>query len=232
MRGRICLRILLLVVPAGSAFGQANFSADIVDLRKPRTPVLAKLAFTQDKRRLDMQAASEEGSIVMLLSERTKERPATEMRVGGTGRAIILNLVNHTSTLLAPDQKTFNTEPGHRLKPAELYGLYAIVHPANVDDACPEWMGAPNAEGETCKKIGVETVNGRIAVKYDLSCYKETCHLWIDRRLHVIVKRETKWKSTELRNIVEAPLDYSWFQIPPGYVEGKLGGIIQQSQPQ
>ena len=82
---------------------------------------------------------------------------------------MILNLVDHTSTSLAPDQKTFNTEPGQRLRPAELYGFYAIVHPANVDDACAEWMNVQGAEGETCKKMGEEKVNGRGTVKYALS---------------------------------------------------------------
>ena len=64
------------------------------------------------------------------------------------------------------------------------------------------------------------------------SLYREICHLWIDRRLRVILKRETKWNSTELRNILEIPLDYSLFQIPPDYLEGKLAGVIQRSQPQ
>jgi hypothetical protein len=229
---QISLGILLLISLTGAGSAQTDFSADIVDLLKPGIPVLARLSFTAEMRRLDMQSASDEGSIVMRISAPTEEKPGVEVRVGGTGRAIILDVVDHKSTILIPDQKTYQTDPTYRLKAAELYELYAIVHPGNVDDACTEWMKVPNAERESCKKTGEEKVNGRNAVKYDLSCYGEICHLWIDRRLHVIVKRETKWNSTELRNIQEIPPDYSLFQAPPDYTEARVGGVIQQHQPQ
>lgn len=231
MRRQILLGILLFSL-ADAASAQIDFSGDIVDLQKPGTPVLCRLSFTKDKRRLDMQPASDEGSIVVRLSAETKEKPAAEVRVGGTGRALILDLDDYSSTILIPDEKTYSKQPGQRLRAAQLYGLYAFTHPSNVDDACPEWMKGQRAEGETCKKVGEEKVNNRSTVKYDLSCYHETCHLWIDRRLRVIVKRETKWNSTELRNIQEIPPDYSLFQVPADYSEGKLNGVIQQSQPQ
>jgi hypothetical protein len=93
------------------------------------------------------------------------------------------------------------------MRPNDLYGLEAMVHPADVDDACPEWISAIAADGETYHKSGVEVVNGRDTVKYELPCYGETCRLWIDRRLHALVRRETKWNSTELRDIQELPPD-------------------------
>lgn len=232
MRRRIWFGISSLLTLAGAGFAQSDFSADIVDLQKPGTPVLAKLSFLQDKRRLDMQPASGEGSIVAPLSAGTEGKPPAEVWLGAPARAIILNLADHTSTLLIPDQKTYHNAPTSRLKAGELYELYAIVHPGNVDDACTEWMKGPAAQRETCKKVGEEKVNGRSTVKYDLSCYGEICHLWIDRRLHVIVKRETKWNSTELRNIQEIPPDYRLFQPPPDYLERGPGGVIQQHQPQ
>jgi hypothetical protein len=147
-------------------------------------------------------------------------------------RTIILNLVDHTSTLLMPDQKTYHTDPTPRLKAAELYELYALVHPANLEDPCAEWMKVSGAEAEICKKVGEEKVSGRSTVRYDLSRYGEICHLWIDSRLHVMVRRETKWNSTELRNIQEIPPDYALFQAPPDYSEVTLGGVIQRHQPQ
>jgi hypothetical protein len=232
MHSEIWLGICFLVALTRAGSGQTDFSANIVDLQKPDTPVLAKLSVFQDRRRLDMQPGTGEGSIVAPLSAGDQQKPAMEVWLGAPGRAIILNLSDHTSTLLDPNQKTYHTDPTPRLQAAELYELYAIVHPGNADDACIEWMKVPKAEGESCKKIGEEKVNGRSAVKYDLSCYGEICHLWIDRRLHVIVKRETKWNSTELRNIQEIPPDYSLFQPPPDYLEQKLGGVIQQHQPQ
>ena len=71
----------------------------------------------------------------------------------------------------------------------------------------PAWSGCtgPGAEGETCRNLGHETLNGHDTVKYELSCYGEVCRLWIDRKLRVLVERESKWNSTELRNIWEGP---------------------------
>lgn len=232
MSKKIWSAVLLLLSLAGAGFAQTDFSADIVDLQRPGAPALAKLSFTQDRRRLDMQPASDEGSIVAPLSSRTSEKPAMEVWLGAPGRAIILNLTDHSSTLLMPDQKTYHTDRTVRLKAAELYELYAIVHPANAEDACTEWLKFPNPEGDTCRKVGEKNVNGRSTVKYDLTCYGEMCHLWIDRRLHAIVKRETKWNSTELRNIQEIPPDYALFQAPPDYTEAAPGGVIQRHQPQ
>ena len=54
------------------------------------------------------------------------------------------------------------------MRPNDLYGLEAMVHPADVDDACPEWISAIAADGETYHKSGVEVVNGRDTVKYEL----------------------------------------------------------------
>ena len=85
MIARIWLPIVLFVVLAGAAFPQTDFSADIVDLQKPGAHALAEFPFTQDRKRLDMQAASDEGAIVVRLSGRTEEKPATEIRVGGAG---------------------------------------------------------------------------------------------------------------------------------------------------
>jgi hypothetical protein len=167
------------------------------------------------------------------LSPPTKDKAGADLRVGGAGSAIILDLADHTSIILIPNQKAYYRGPSQRLRAPELYSLYAVVHPDNVDDACAQWMKVPAADGETCKKVGAEKVNGRSTVKYDLSCYGETCHLWIDRRLHVIVKRETKWNSTELRNIQEIPPDYTLFQVPADYTEQTVtGGVIQKNQPE
>ncbi|HTS35390.1 MAG TPA: hypothetical protein VMH04_06945 [Candidatus Solibacter sp.] len=231
MRRGIGFGVFFLLSLAGIVSAQTEFSADIVDLLKPGTPVLAKIWFGSERRRLEIQAASDEGLTAMTLSAPTVGKPGTDLRVVGSGNAIILDRANHTSTILVPEQKVYYTGPSVRAP--ELYTLYAIVHPVNVDDACPEWMHGPNVAGETCKKVGDEKVNGRNTVKYDLSCYGETCHLWIDRTLHAIVKRQTIWNSTELRNIREIPPDYSLFQIPPGYTEQTAtGGVIQLRRPE
>ena len=225
-----CFLAFLFV--AGVASAQTEFSADIVDLQKPGSPTLAKIYFAKDKRRIEMQVASGDGTIIMRLSQPTSAKKGSHMQVGGREDAIIMDLANRTSTILWPAQKNYAQAPLMTLTPAELYGLYAFVQPTDVDNACTEWMRRPGAEGESCRNAGRETVNGRRTVKYELSCYGEVCRLWIDRNLHALVKRETKWNSTELRNIQEGPQAPSLFDVPVGYSSRTLGGIIRPTEPQ
>ncbi len=225
------LSCLLLLLASGSALAQMDFSADLVDLAKPGTPVLAKMYFTKDKRRVEMQAASGRGSIIMRMTPALSEEKIVDVQIGGEGKVAILDLVTKMTTVLSPQRKTYFENP--RTKMSELYSLYAVVQPTNVDDACSEWMKGPGAEGETCRNVGRENVHDRPTVKYELSCYGEVCKLWIDCLSHALVKRETKWNSTELRNIQEVPPPHSLFAVPADYTaEESIGGIIGPREPQ
>jgi len=134
-----------------------------------------------------MQATSGDDAIILPLVQPTSTQRGTHFQVGGQGDSIIMDFASKTSTVLWPDQKYYSTAPMKKLMPAELYGLYASIHPQDVDDACGEWMRRPGAEGESCRNLGREKVNGRNTVKYELSCYGEICRLWIDNELRVLV---------------------------------------------
>jgi hypothetical protein len=176
-----------------------------VDLQKTGTPILAKVYFSKDKKPIEMQDASGDDTIIMRLVQPTADKRGTHIQAGGRGDTVIMNFAAHTSTVLYPQERSYAKDSLKNPSPTELYGLYAFVQPTDVDNACAEWMPRAGAEGETCRNLGRETINGRSAVKYELSCYGEVCRLWIDRNLHALVKRETKWNSTELRNIQEGP---------------------------
>lgn len=228
-----CTLFVLLLLSATSAFAQANFSAELVDLQQPGTPVLARVYFAEGKRRFDMKAASGPDSILVNLKRPTTTARGSHMRVGGSGDTIIVDVQNHSSTVLWPGEKTYHRAPYRVLSPAELYGLYANVQAVDVDNACDQWMKFPGAEAETCARVGNYDVNGRETVKYDLSCYGEVCHLWIDRRLRVLVKRETKWNRTEMRNIHEGSQPDNLFEVPSGYTEkANLSGLLLSTEPQ
>jgi hypothetical protein len=227
------LVLLALLFGAILSSAQGEFSADLVDLQQPGDPVLAKVSFGTGKRRFDMEPASGPDTIIVDLKRPTATMGGTHLRVGGSGDSIIVDLVNHTSTVLWPQEKLYHRAPYRALSPAELYGLYANVQATDVDKACDEWMKRPAAQGETCANVGKEEVNGRETVKYNLSCYGEVCHLWIDRKLRVLVKRETKWNRTELRNIREGAQPANLFEVPAGYAEkATLNGIIRSTEPQ
>lgn len=224
--------LLSLLLAPGIAFAQGEFSADIVDLQKTGAPVLAKMYFAHDQRRIEMQAAAGDETAVITLAQSPDLKKRTEMRIQGRGNTIILNLANKTSILVRPQQRTYSQTPLGRMGPREMYGLYAFIQPKDVKNACVEWMQRPGAQSESCRNIGLETLNGRKTVEYDLSCYDEICHLWLDLNLRVLVKRTSKWTTTELRNIQEAAQPAILFQIPVGYTEENPGGIIRTSEPQ
>lgn len=226
------LHLVPLLLIANIISAQPEFSADLVDLQKRDSPVLARLYLGKDKRRIDMQSAGGDDTIYLRLVEPTAVKRGSHITVGGSGNAIIIDFASKTSTVLWPEQKKYVQRSLKQLVPSELYALYAFVQAADVDNACAEWMRRPGAAGESCKNMGSETVNGRATVKYELSCYSEICRLWIDRSLQVLVKRETKWNNTELRNIQASPQPGSLFEIPVGYESKTLGGFIRPTYPQ
>jgi len=222
----------IFLIAATAALAQSDFSADIVNLQKPETPGLARIYFANDKRRIEMQASGGDDTIIARLAQPTATKNGAHMQVGGGGDVIILDFATHTSTVLWPAQKAYAQGPSKSVGPAELYDLYVYVHAADPDNACAEWMQRPGSQGETCRNLGHETVNGRSTVKYELSCYGEVCHLWIDRNLHALIKRESKWNSTELRNIREEPQMPSLFEVPSDYSSTTLSGTIKPTEPQ
>jgi hypothetical protein len=221
--------IFAVFLALGVASAQSDFSAEIVDLQKTGTPTLAKVYFAKDRKRIEMQDASGDDAII---ARTTATKRGTHIQVGGRGDTIIMNFATLTSTVLFPQENKYAEGSLKNLVPSELYGLYALLQPMDVDNACTEWMRKPGAESETCRNLGLETINGRSAVKYELSCFGEVCRFWIDRNLHALVKRETKWSSTELRNIKEAPQPTSLFEVPAGYSSKNIGGIIRPMEHQ
>ncbi len=144
-----CFSAVLFAASIASA--QTEFSADLVDLLKPGAPTLAKIYFAKDKRRIEMQAASGEDTIILRVAQPTAAKKGAHIQVAGSGAAIIMDLAANASTVLWPKEKTYAQESLKHLAPAELYGLYAYIRPKNADDACSEWMQRPGAESYSCR---------------------------------------------------------------------------------
>lgn len=86
-------------------------------------------------------------------------------------------------------------------------------------------------QGNTCRKLGTETVNGRVCDKYQGTSKdgKTTGTGWIDQRLHFPIKfLDSKGSQWDLTNIKEGRQDASLFQPPDGYrkmvMPGTMGG--------
>jgi len=234
---------LLVALSAGTAVGQTEYSADIVDVQKPGTPTLAKLYVRKSMRRIEFQPPSGDRALVSHFRPTPPEKEGVEVHIGGYGKAIILNLADRASTVFDPERKMYFQTSWGDPGPSLLYNMYAFLQPVNIEDACAEWMRnsesqgwmqKSESQGESCKRSGYEFINGRAAVKYDTFCDGENCNLWIDSNLHTLVKRKSKWTSTELRNIREEPQPSKLFEIPDDYIIAvtPLGGIIARHEPE
>jgi hypothetical protein len=232
---RVLFSLLFLALSGGVALAQEDFSADIVDLQKPGNPVLAKLYSTKGKRRIDFQPASGDRALIQSLGPSPGQKEALEVRVSGAGKAVILDISDKTSVILEPEQKMYKEDPaGREPEPSLLYRWYAYIRSNNPEDACTQWMQQVKSDGASCKKSGYESVDGRRAVRYEVSGIGEPTTMWLDPSLHISTRRRTKWTSTELRNVRAEPQPSTLFEIPKDYKPMSDGfrGVIGTVEPE
>ena len=193
-----------VVLAAGFALAQTEFSADIVDLQKPGAPTQAKIYFAKDKIRIESQTMSAHG-----------------------GGAVIMNFATQTSVVLMAQQHMYMELPvqaqGQRMAYAS-----AFFHAGDVENACGDWQKMGH-NGASCHKVGNETVNGRSTVKYEsTNASGDVSHFWLDPKLRFPVKWDGKNNGGELRNIQEGTQAASLFETPAGFTKMDVGGMTQQ----
>ncbi len=195
-----------LLMMAGSALAQTEFSADMVDTQKPDSPTTGRMYFAKDKVRF----------------ESAKKDP----RGGG---AVIINLATQTTTVIMDQQHMYMEMPQQAASQRTAYNFFRT---GDVEAACSDWAQQAQNKGGTCRKVGSDSVNGRSTVKYETSnANGETGYLWIDPKLRFPVKWTGKNASWELRNIQEGSQPASLFEIPAGYKKfdmPNMGGMMQQ----
>jgi hypothetical protein len=201
-----CARVSCLfafLVTASFVIGQADFSAEIVDLQKQGTPTTVKVYFTKDKMRAESQTTGPHG-----------------------GGVVILNFVSQTSTVLMSQQHMYMEMPAQSSN--QRLG-YSFFETGDVENACGDWQKVASNNTGTCHKIGSETVNGRSAVKYETtSANGDVSHFWLDPKLRFPVKWEGKNSKGELRNIQEGAQPASLFEVPAGFTKMQMpGGMMQ-----
>jgi len=133
---------------------------------------------------------------------------------------MMVNLAERTSIVLIPQQKQYAES-----KRPQIPGQGVTFFQAkDVENACGDWRDVALAEKGKCKKVGRESVNGRDAVKYEVTPGQGSAgEMWIDVKLHFPVKWRNGTTSGELRNIQEGPQPAELFQIPSGYVKRSYG---------
>jgi len=202
--GLYCLFGSLVIGPLALA---QEFSADVVN-RKTENVGVKKLYAGKDKVRLELEGRN------------TSFGPT----------ALILNEAQQKTVALMTERHVYMEAPP--IMAAPLIAQFWRV--SDVNDACPQWkktseQAGPNKNWGTCTKIGNDSLNGRSAVKYEgVSTRGEKSYVWVDTKLHCVVKTDGAEGSIELRNIQEGPQPANLFEIPAGYTKMDMGGMMRQ----
>lgn len=210
---RIIVRVCCLVIVALSAtlaLAQ-DFSADVVN-EKSDNSGLKKIYATKDKIRFEVQGRN--------------------AAMGPS--ALIFDRAQMKYTVIIAERHMYMDAPPMMVKPV----IEKFWRVEDVNDACPAWKKAAEDAGTyknwgNCTKVGNETLNGRSTVKYEgVSNKGEKGYVWVDAKLHCVVKTDSLNGGIELRNIQEGAQPAGLFEVPAGYTKFDMGAMMQQMQRQ
>ena len=142
------------------------------------------------------------------------------------GSVIITDFKTQTTDIIMPEQHMYMESKagemaGHR--PGMMPSIKPFADPSNP---------CADQEGMTCKKVGVEQVNGRTCDHWQITDKNgKVSNVWIDQKLHFPIKGVTEDSTWELSNIQEGEPSASLFQIPPGYTKMDMGSMMQMGRP-
>ena len=146
--------------------------------------------------------------------------------------AVILDESQNKYTVLMTERHMYMDAPVMMVRPL----ITQFWHVQDVNDACPQWRKTAEQAGTlknwgSCTKVGSDTLNGRSAVKYEgVSSKGEKGYIWVDTKLHCVVKTEDTNGGIELHNIQEGSQPASLFEIPAGYTKFEMGAMMRQRQ--
>lgn len=208
MRQRTILLVSLVAVAlcALSAWAQApqipSFSADMKMTGHNGEDGTGKVYFNSD-RHMRMEMNAHGHNMVMMVDSS--------------------DINNPKSTMLMPEQKMYMEMSG-RGPMAKQRGPQVRVYDPNNPCAA--------MEDTTCKKVGVETVNGYVCDKWEFTG-KSAQTVWISQKMHFPIKTVHQDGTTvEFSNIKEGPQDAKLFAVPGDYRKfdpmGMAGGHAQE----
>jgi hypothetical protein len=186
-----------------------DFSADVVN-EKSDNSGLKKVYATKDKIRFEVQARN--------------------AAMGPS--AFILDESQMKYIVIMAERHMYMDAPPMMVRP--IIDKFWRVN--DVNDACPAWKKVAEESGTYknwggCTKVGSETLNGRSTVKYEgVSNKGERGYIWVDTKLHCVVKTDSLNGGIELRNIQEGAQPANLFEIPAGYTKFDMGSMMQRPQ--
>ena len=156
-------------------------------------------------------------------------RSATMIRAGadaassnGDPTFTIVDIPKQVSNTVIPNRKGIMVAHG-----MAALNKVGIALPVNENPCTPTSGGSPSTR-TSCRNLGEETVNSRHTVKWEVSetmrGQSGTQYVWVDAKLHCIVKMQIGQSIMELQNIREGPQPASLFALPTGYQVMDVGG--------
>ncbi len=151
--------------------------------------------------------------------------PKTRMDHTARGQSVtmIMDSATQVMYMVMPAQRMYMVMDA---KARPLGGLSAPKPPTAFDPSHPCSADA------TCKKVGTETINGRVCDKWVTTDKNGTSTAWIDQKLLFPIKAMTSnGYVLELSNIKEGRPDPSVFEVPAGYRKMDMSGMIGGQKP-
>ena len=186
--------------------------------------VMTPLVFSQDfsAEMFDLHPGRPDSVKIFVEGSKVRMEPQGK---GKDAQIMIWDTAGQKSYVLSPARRMY-MEIGSSM----LQRAINLWRPADVEDACPDWLKVsqqlgPGEKPATCRKVGDDIVNGRSAVKYEgTSGDGKKGEVWIDVKVRFLLKVVSPdGGGMELRNIHEGPSDASLFEVPPGYKKMDAG---------
>jgi hypothetical protein len=139
----------------------------------------------------------------------------------GHESAVITDLATKTVDILMPQQQMYMEHMAGDMPGRGPGNMTQDLKAYDPQNPCA------NQPDITCKKIGVENVDGRPCDHWEITDNQgKASNVWIDQKLHFPIKTVSQNSTILLSNIKEAEPDASLFQIPAGYHKLDMGGVM------
>jgi hypothetical protein len=147
-----------------------------------------------------------------------------EMNIGGRQVISIVDSAARVMYSIMPEQHMYMEMHTDQMMAGRQQPTVKPYDPANP---------CANEAGATCKKVGTETVNGRMCDRWEFTGGKGGPRtVWIDQRVHVGVRTISGDTTIDVYNIQESPQPASLFVVPPGYTKMDMSNMMHGMQNQ
>ena len=149
-----------------------------------------------------------------------------DMTTHGQNMSMITNGSTQTSYMVMHQQHMYMEMHANQMNPM-------ARNMPKIDTSFDPQNPCGKSADTTCKKVGTETVNGRVCDKWVTTDKNgKVSTAWIDQKLFFPIKTlASDGTSMELTNVKEGAPPAATFELPAGYTKMDLGGMMGGRKP-